>query len=361
MQILLRHINILQCELCWHRSHVLERRNKRCSTHVCRDIQGGHQDSSCRARKQGEHSFCDLFVTLCLLFLPNSPKVYLKSKRSITGYIFQAPPTKPLLCFDRHGSTCSCLATYNSDDCASARHKSLYSGLNACHESRILHKNPPRPQFPRLHSEGAALTAPGTRSTLYCSTSRASEQSEEWFGDDPLLPQNASVSDSDVDSVLFLTGKHRYDNLFRESEDDVAAQLDRRWRSLSVTASTSRNAGRQSGQGLVSDGGVDQPTELILQLDKFGSGWGEELFPRASFVQRPIEKKTRIRPRSSLPDPWTVCSHLSVRASTLTLYLHEQISLAPSEPEWLQVYRHCRPRSVSGRGPCLSSCLLLLC
>ncbi|CAL8466147.1 g5683 [Coccomyxa elongata] len=150
---------------------------------------------------------------------------------------------------------------------------------------------------------GFFLESPQTRHGS--TTSRASEQSEEWFGDDPLLPQSAGVSDSDVDSVLFLTGTHRYDKLFCESEDDVAAQLDRRWRSLNFTASTSRNASRQIGQGPVSDGDVDQPTELILQLDKFGSGWGEELFPRASFVQRPIEKKTRIRPRSSLPDPWT--------------------------------------------------------
>lgn len=143
------------------------------------------------------------------------------------------------------------------------------------------------------------------------------------------MPQSPSGSDSDVDSVLFLIGEQRYDNLFRESEEDVAAQLDRRWRSLNITASTSR----QSGEGPISDGGDGQPTELILQLDKYGSGWGEELFPRASFVQRPIEKKTRIRPRSSLPDPWTVCSHLSVRAPTLTVLLAGPCSLPSNVPE----------------------------
>ncbi|BDA51016.1 hypothetical protein COCOBI_17-2350 [Coccomyxa sp. Obi] len=223
----------------------------------------------------------------------------------LTGYPGRPPGSLLQSAQNRHRPACSCLAPYNSDDCASARHKNVFCKSNASQGSKSLHQNSPTLQFPCLLSEGAALPAPGRRATLCCSSSRASEQSEEWFGDDPFLPQSASTSDSDIDSVLFLTGKHRYDNLFRESEDDVAAQLDRRWRSLNVTASTSRNASRQSGQGPVSDGDNDQPTELILQLDKYGSGWGEELFPRASFVQRPIEKKTRIRPRSSLPDPWT--------------------------------------------------------
>lgn len=48
-------------------------------------------------------------------------------------------------------------------------------------------------------------------------------------------------------------------------------------------------------------------TELVLTLERRGSGWGEEIFPRIALEQRPIlAKAPRVRNRSSMPDPWTV-------------------------------------------------------
>ena len=53
--------------------------------------------------------------------------------------------------------------------------------------------------------------------------------------------------------------------------------------------------------------GTEEATELIFKLEKVGSGWGEELFPRLTVEQRPIKKRIRIRNRSSFPDEWQVC------------------------------------------------------
>jgi len=120
--------------------------------------------------------------------------------------------------------------------------------------------------------------------------------------------------------VIFLTGRPQFEDLFCDTDNDAAATLDRRWRSLNGSplisgtsttslsdSSKSRQHSRGFGQSPDSDGEtVNQPTELILQLEKYGSGWGEEIFPRASLVQRPIEKKQRLRNRSIRPDPWEV-------------------------------------------------------
>ncbi len=194
--------------------------------------------------------------------------------------------------------TCSCHA-YNGSIGASPRHR---GGTDILHDSRTcsLLGDPPLGYSPR--DPGPRLRA--SRVAGSCSATRSSRQSEEWFEEDPLSIPTGSVSEIDTDSVLFLTGSKQYDNLFCETEEDAAAQLDRRWRSLNGSASTSSSRDREaSNQDPVIS---DQPTELILQLVKYGSGWGEEIFPRASLVQRPIEKKQRIRNRSSLPDPWTV-------------------------------------------------------
>jgi hypothetical protein len=73
-------------------------------------------------------------------------------------------------------------------------------------------------------------------------------------------------------------------------------------------SSSGRNSGGGGGGGGATQWQDDDrvPTELIIQLEKFGSGWGEEILPRASIVRRPIEKKQRDRNRSTRPDPWTV-------------------------------------------------------
>ena len=52
--------------------------------------------------------------------------------------------------------------------------------------------------------------------------------------------------------------------------------------------------------------GSEEVTELIFKLEKYGSGWGEELLPRLTVEQRPINKRIRIRNRSSFPDAWQV-------------------------------------------------------
>ncbi len=63
--------------------------------------------------------------------------------------------------------------------------------------------------------------------------------------------------------------------------------------------------------------GDEEATELIFKLEKYGSGWSEELFPRLTVEQRPIKKRIRIRNRSSFPDAWqvredSVCALLAV-------------------------------------------------
>lgn len=56
--------------------------------------------------------------------------------------------------------------------------------------------------------------------------------------------------------------------------------------------------------------GGEEATELIFKLEKYGSGWGEELLPRLTVEQRPIKKRIRIRNRSSFPDAWQVRTEL---------------------------------------------------
>ena len=57
--------------------------------------------------------------------------------------------------------------------------------------------------------------------------------------------------------------------------------------------------------------GSDDATELIFKLEKYGSGWGEELLPRLVVEQRPLQKRERFRNRSSFPDAWEV-SHTAL-------------------------------------------------
>ena len=46
------------------------------------------------------------------------------------------------------------------------------------------------------------------------------------------------------------------------------------------------------------------PTELIFRLERRGQGWAEEIFPHLVVENRPINKPSRDRPRSTQPDPW---------------------------------------------------------
>jgi hypothetical protein len=104
-----------------------------------------------------------------------------------------------------------------------------------------------------------------------------------------------------VESISFLKPQQDFACLFADAEPDKAALVDRRQRGLQADASTSS---RSSSSSSASD--EVAPTELIITFEKYGSGWGEELLPRASIVQRPIEKKQRFRNRSGFPDPWAV-------------------------------------------------------
>ena len=74
--------------------------------------------------------------------------------------------------------------------------------------------------------------------------------------------------------------------------------------------------------------GGEEATELIFKLEKYGSGWSEELFPRLTVEQRPIQKRIRVRNRSSFPDAWQVifissCSRLMNSPALLQL-IHTQ-------------------------------------
>lgn len=55
--------------------------------------------------------------------------------------------------------------------------------------------------------------------------------------------------------------------------------------------------------------GTDPPTELIVNLDRRGEGWGEEIVPYVTVEWRPIVKNKRIRFRSQGPNPWEVQLH----------------------------------------------------
>ncbi len=61
-----------------------------------------------------------------------------------------------------------------------------------------------------------------------------------------------------------------------------------------------------AGSKNIADTDNEEATELIFTLEKRGSGWGEELFPRLTVEQRPIKKRIRIRNRSQFPDAWQV-------------------------------------------------------
>lgn len=65
--------------------------------------------------------------------------------------------------------------------------------------------------------------------------------------------------------------------------------------------------GVYAGREQRASNGTEEATELIFKLEKIGSGWGEELFPRLTVEQRPIKKRIRIRNRSSFPNEWQVC------------------------------------------------------
>lgn len=45
---------------------------------------------------------------------------------------------------------------------------------------------------------------------------------------------------------------------------------------------------------------------MIFKLERRGDGWGEEIFPHIVVENRPLDKPTRSRPRSTQPDPWQV-------------------------------------------------------
>ena len=70
-----------------------------------------------------------------------------------------------------------------------------------------------------------------------------------------------------------------------------------------------------TGQAAKAEKGSEDATELIFTLKKYGSGWGEELLPRLVVEQRPIQKRERLRNRSSFPDAWQV-RHSALASST---------------------------------------------
>lgn len=52
---------------------------------------------------------------------------------------------------------------------------------------------------------------------------------------------------------------------------------------------------------------VEEPTEMIFELSRRGSGWGEEIFPMVSLERRPLARtKPGSRNRSKTPTPWEV-------------------------------------------------------
>lgn len=82
---------------------------------------------------------------------------------------------------------------------------------------------------------------------------------------------------------------------------DVAASLD---------AAEQRSGGHglatDCGDGDSGDGSGTPATELIFRLERRGDGWGEEIFPHLTVENRLLEKRQRIRARSTQPDPWEV-------------------------------------------------------
>lgn len=61
-----------------------------------------------------------------------------------------------------------------------------------------------------------------------------------------------------------------------------------------------------SREGSDEKGDVAQDTELILKLDRRGSGWGEEIFPHVTWERREVNPPKRRRRRDNNPDPWEV-------------------------------------------------------
>lgn len=64
--------------------------------------------------------------------------------------------------------------------------------------------------------------------------------------------------------------------------------------------------GSGPASGSVSGSAESVPTEMIFKLERRGNGWGEEIFPHITVENRPLEKPSRNRPRSTQPDPWQV-------------------------------------------------------
>ena len=74
----------------------------------------------------------------------------------------------------------------------------------------------------------------------------------------------------------------------------------------------------QGGNAIDDAAGGALGTELVLTLERRGSGWGEEIFPRIALEQRPIlAKAPRVRNRSSMPDPWAVSPPRGLRPRVL--------------------------------------------
>jgi hypothetical protein len=154
--------------------------------------------------------------------------------------------------------------------------------------------------------------------------------------------------------VQFLRPAADHGSLFLAPEDDEAAtSAERRRRSLDGSASTSggnsaspqqRREERGAGAGDYAESELG--TELVLTLERQGSGWGEEIFPRLSLEQRPIAGRAqRVRNRSAGPDPWTVRGPL-MRPTQYTCFHPKSCTLFASVqrtrfPACMQCARTC--------------------
>jgi hypothetical protein len=83
---------------------------------------------------------------------------------------------------------------------------------------------------------------------------------------------------------------------------DVAASLDAAEQRSGAHGPATDCADVDSG-----DGSGMPATELIFRFERRGDGWGEEIFPHLTVENRLLEKRQRIRARSTQPDPWEVC------------------------------------------------------
>ena len=83
--------------------------------------------------------------------------------------------------------------------------------------------------------------------------------------------------------------------------NEVAASLD-----AAEQRSGAPGLAADCGDGDSGDGSGMPATELIFRFERRGDGWGEEIFPHLTVENRLLEKRQRIRARSTQPDPWEV-------------------------------------------------------